>query len=158
LAAQAGSIDIAAAGLTQRNEALQRGGRVVLTLEKQGFADLTGFIARKSTVEKRGNELRALVQVWFGAVDFVYSDMDRNSRIPLEFLAKSSSTQYPLATYKQALEAEYLPRTLQDAKRDIIAADGRYSIARISDEVSKYLVSIGIARVAPPAPQPITVP
>lgn len=157
LAAQAGSLDAAAAGLTQRNEALERGGRVVLTMDKFGFADLTGLIAKRSTVESRREDIEKLLRVWFDSVDYVHSDLDNNSRLPIQWLTRTSSTQYTPATYKRALEAEYLPRSLQDANATMIAADGAFSIDRISKSVIDYLVKSKIVNQAPPAPTPLKV-
>lgn len=155
LAAQAGSLDAVAAGLTQRNEALDRGGRVVLTMDKFGFADLTGLICKQSTLEERREEIEGLIRVWFDCVDYIYSDLDKNTQIPLDYLARASSTQYTVESYKRALENEYLPRSLAEAQRELIAEDGAFSIERISESVAKYLVDLEIASSAPPVPVPI---
>ena len=157
LAAEHGSLDAAAAGLTQRNEAIEKGGRVVLTMEKFGFADLTGLICKRSTLDARHADIEKLVRIWFQCVNFVYSDLDKNSSIPIQYLTQKSSTQYTPASYKRALEAEYLPRTLQDANRDLIADSGQYSIHRISDTTIKYLLKLGIVATPPPLPSPIEV-
>nr|VFJ51598.1 MAG: ABC-type nitrate/sulfonate/bicarbonate transport system, substrate-binding protein [Candidatus Kentron sp. DK] len=155
LAAQAGSLDAAAAGLTQRNEALERGGRVVVTMDKHGFADLTGIICKKSTLDKRREDIEKFIRIWFESVDYVYKDIDKNSRIPLEYLSRASSTQYTVETYKRALEAEYLPRSVGEAKQMMISNEGDFSIGRISNNVIGYLVSQNIVKNAPPIPVPI---
>jgi len=157
LAAEHGSLDAAAAGLTQRNEALRQGGRIVLTMDKFGFADLTGLIAKKSTVTARRSDIEKLVHIWFDSVNFVYSDLDHNLTIPMAYLAAKSSTKYTIETYKDALEAEYLPRTVSDANRDLIAADGKFSIGRISKDVIGYLVKLDIVKTAPPVPEPLVI-
>jgi len=157
LAAQGGGLDIAAAGLTQRNEALVKGGRVVLTMERLGFADLTGIISRQSTLNRRRRDIENLIRMWFDSVNYVYSDIDQNSATPITYLDKTSSTRYTVASYKQALEAEYLPRSLADANRDLIAPSGRFSIQRISPDVLAFLVENRIVKTPPPTPQPIEI-
>jgi ABC-type nitrate/sulfonate/bicarbonate transport system substrate-binding protein len=157
LAAQAGSLDIVAAGLTQRNEALERGGRIVLTMDKLGFADLTGLICKRSTLETRRKDIENLVRIWFDCVDFIYTDIDKNSKIPLEYLKKTSSTQYTVESYKRALEAEYLPRSVSEAQKELVASTGSFSIQKISTSVSGYLVTFGITKTSPPVPTPIEV-
>jgi ABC-type nitrate/sulfonate/bicarbonate transport system substrate-binding protein len=157
LAAEGGAIDAAAGGLTQRNEALEKGGRVVLTMEKLGFADLTGIICRQSTLDRRHKDIENLVKMWFDSVNYVYSDIDHNSAVPLDYLAKTASTKYTVASFKRALEAEYLPRSIADADRDMVAENGEFSIKRISGDISAYLVELGIAKVAPPTPMPIDI-
>jgi ABC-type nitrate/sulfonate/bicarbonate transport system substrate-binding protein len=157
LAAQAGSLDAAAAGLTQRNEALERRGRVVLTMDKFGFADLTGFIVRRSTLESRRADIEKLIRVWFDCVNYVYSNIDKNSEIPLKYLAQKSSTQYTVETYKRALEAEYLPTSVADANKELVADSGSFSIAKISKNVGEFLVKQKIVRNAPPLPEPIPI-
>jgi ABC-type nitrate/sulfonate/bicarbonate transport system substrate-binding protein len=157
LAAEAGSLDVAAAGLTQRNEALERGGRIVLTMDKFGFADITGIIARRSTLEARRADIENLMRIWFDCVDFVYSDLDKNSAIPLQYLGRTASTQYTVQTYKRALEAEYLPRSIDEANSAMVRDSGKFSIAKISDTVANYLVQMHIATQRPPTPVPISI-
>jgi len=156
LAAQAGSLDAVAAGLTQRNEALERGGRIVLTMDKLGFADLTGLICKQSTLDKRRSDIERLIRIWFDCVNFVYADMDQNAKIPIAYLTKKSSTQYTVESYKRALEAEYLPRTLSEAQKELVSQTGLFSIEKISQNVNSYLTTLGVTKVSPPIPQPIT--
>ena len=156
-AAEHGSLDVAAAGLTQRNEALQRGGRIVLTMDKFGFADITGLIAKQSTVTSRRADIEKLIRIWFDSVNYVYADLDHHLEIPMRYLATKSSTQYTIASYKQALEAEYLPTSLNEANRELVASDGKFSISNISKDVIGYLVNLGIVKTAPPVPEPIIV-
>ncbi len=146
LAAEGGGLDIAAAGLTQRNEALVKGGRVVLTMERLGFADLTGIISRQSTLNRRRHDIENLIRMWFDSVNYVYSDIDQNSAIPIAYLDKTASTRYTVASYKQALEAEYLPRSIADANRDLVAPNGNFSIQRITSDISAYLIENGISK------------
>ena len=157
LAAEGGGVEIAAAGMTQRNEALEKGGRVVLTMERLGFADLTGIITRQSTLDRRRNDIENLIRMWFDSVNYVFSDIDQNSAVPLSYLDKTASTQYTVASFKRALDAEYLPRSVADANRDLVAPDGRFSIQRISSDISAYLVEQGISKKPPPTPSPIEV-
>jgi ABC-type nitrate/sulfonate/bicarbonate transport system substrate-binding protein len=157
LAAEGSGLDVAAAGMTQRNEALEKGGRVVLTMDKLGFADLTGIISRKSTLERRRHDIENLIRMWFDSVDYIYSDIDHNAAIPIAYLDQTASTKYTVASFKQALEAEYLPRSLSDANRDLIASNGSFSIQRISSDISAYLVEQGIAKRPPPTPVPLDI-
>ena len=157
LATQAGSLDIASAGLTQRAEARKKGARVVLSMETLGFADITGFVCRQSTLDKRGDDVRFAIQTWFKCVDFVFTDMEKNSKTPLAYLAKNAATKYTFEEYKTALGEEYFPRTVKEINREILAHDGRYSMSRIANEVSEYLNSVGIAKEPVPTPQPIPI-
>jgi ABC-type nitrate/sulfonate/bicarbonate transport system substrate-binding protein len=157
LAAQGGGIDVAAAGMPQRNEALEKGGRLVLSMDQLGFADLTGVITRRSTLERRRHDIENLIRMWFDSVNYVYSDLDQNSAIPIAYLDKTASTKYTPASFKRALEAEYLPRSIAEVNKDIIAPDGSFSIKRISSDISAYLVEQGIAKRPPPTPSPIEV-
>jgi hypothetical protein len=155
LATEAGSLDIASAGLTQRAEALRKQGRIVLSMETLGFADVMGFICRQSTLDTRGNDVRTVIQTWFRCVDFVFADMERNSRAPLGYLKKNAATKYTFEEYRTALAEEYFPRTIEEANRQLLSQDGKFSMPRISREVSDYLVSVGIAKEQIPPPQPM---
>ncbi|ESS72051.1 ABC-type proline/glycine betaine transport systems, periplasmic component [Methyloglobulus morosus KoM1] len=150
LAAEKGSLDIASAGLTQMTEAKKRGGRVVLQMEDLGFADITGFVCRKSTLESRRKDVEAVIKMWFDTVAYVMSDLDKNSSIPLDYLAKSSSTQYTLEQYKLALSQEYFPRSILESRQELQTRSGKFSHEKIAEDVVNYMqLSKGV--VTPPA-------
>ena len=139
LALESGSLDISTAGLTQRNEALKRGGRVVLTMEDMGFADITGFICKKTVYERKKTEIDNLIKMWFECVAYVMQDIENNSKYSLDYLRKNSSTKYTKQQYKIALSQEYFPLSIVEVKREIISEDGKFSYKRISTDVSTYL-------------------
>jgi len=150
LAAQQGSLDIASAGLTQLTETLRRGGRSVLTMDDLQFADFTGFVVKKSVYEKRKKEVDDLIRMWFDCVDFVYSDIDKNSKDSLAYLNGAASTRYTLEEYKLALSQEYLPRTLSEAKQEFLSENGKFPYQTIGRTAVDYLLLQGTVRVAPP--------
>lgn len=142
LAAQGGSLDIAEAGLTQITEAKKQGGKVVLNMEDLGFADITGFICKKSTLEKKRPEIEKLIKMWFESVQFVMSDLDKNSSYSLAYLDKNASTKYTLQQYKEALSQEYFPVSVEEANQNIISDTGKYSYKRISEDVRQYIIQV----------------
>lgn len=157
LASQNGSVDIASAGLTQITEALKNKGRVVLTMDDLGFADITGFICKKSTLEKREKEVKALLKMWFDCVDFVMQDIENNSKWSLEYLNQKAATQYTFEQYKTALSQEYFPISIKEAQNVIISNKGLFSYERISEEIISYLVDNEIISKNPPLPKFINV-
>jgi ABC-type nitrate/sulfonate/bicarbonate transport system substrate-binding protein len=153
LAAQQGSLDLAEAGLTQRAEAERRGARTVLTMEDLGFADLTGFIVKKSTYDSRRADIENVIRMWFDCVAYVLSDIDKNSKHSLAYLDRTASTRYTLAEYKKALEQEYFPRNLQEAKAELIDQSGRFSAVVIGTATNNFLVERGTIKKQAPLPQ-----
>jgi hypothetical protein len=153
LAAERGDLDLAEAGLTQITEAQRRGGRVVFTMEEAGFADITGFIVKKSVYERRQRDIDNLIRMWFDCVRFVYQDIDHNSAASLAYLNRNASTRYTLAEYRSALGQEYLPPSLPVAHEAFIGISARYSAARIGAVVNRYLVDN--RRVGKAAPLPV---
>ena len=153
LAAQQGSLDISTAGLTQLTETHRRGGRVVLTMADMRFADLTGFIVKKSVYEARKADVENLIRMWFDSVDYVYRDIDRNSAASLAYLNKNASTRYTLSEYKAALSQEYLPRNSAEARAAFILAGGQFPTSAIGASVNRYLLERGIIKSATPLPQ-----
>jgi hypothetical protein len=151
LAAVNGDVDVAAVGLTQLTEGLTRGGRVVLNMDQLGFADVTGFIVRQSVLEARRPEIENLIRMWFESVNYVFTDIDRNSRLSLEYLARHAATRYTLESYKTALSQEYLPRSLGEARREIIDGGGRYDVRQIYEVMSSFL-SQAPGQARPPMP------
>lgn len=139
LATQKGSLDISAAGLTQITETIKNNGKVVLTMEDLGFADVTGFICKKSILESKRAEIEDLIKMWFECVSFVYSDLPKNSKYSLKYLDEKAATKYTFEQYQTALSQEYFPLSIEEANRQIKANDGKFSYKRISDEISNYL-------------------
>ncbi len=157
LAAEAGSLDVAGAGVTQRNEALERGGRVVFTMDKFGFADITGIICRQSVLEEKRSEIERFLLLWFDCVEFVYEDIDRNSQLPIAYLDKTSSTNYTVESYKRALQVEILPTSLAEARRLAVGVEATYSISLLQDAISSFLLHRGVVSDTPPTIIPINV-
>jgi len=157
LACEQGSLDASFAGLTQRTEALKRGGRVVLTMDTVGLADVTGFLCKQSTLEKRRKDIESLIKIWYDCSNYVTSDLDHHSDATLAYLKANASTQYTLAEFKRALTQEYFPRTVAESQKEIVSPTGKYSIDRISKEVGQYLVEVGVTKTPPEPPKIISV-
>jgi ABC-type nitrate/sulfonate/bicarbonate transport system substrate-binding protein len=157
LAAESGSIDVAEAGLTQITEARRRSGRVVLSMDDAGFADITGFICRRSVLTAREVDVKNLIRMWFDCVAHVTSDLQANSAASLDYLRKNSATRYTLEEYKAALEQEYLPRSIQEARQQLISPDGKFPLPRISSDVADYLLAQKLVDARPPVPVAIDV-
>lgn len=156
-AAQSGSLDIAEAGLTQLTEAQKQGGRSVLTMEDLGFADITGFVCKKSTLDKKRPEIEKFIKMWFESVNFVMSDLENNSGFSRDYLDKNSATKYTLEQYKQALSQEYFPRSVEEATTEIVSDNGRYSYRRIAEDVAQYMLQVKKADL-PTIPSLISLP
>lgn len=155
LALEAGSLDISAAGLTQVTEAEKRGGGLVISMEDAGFADITGFICRKSTLDDRREDLEALVQMWFASVDFVMSDLKRNSSRSLAYLRANAATQYSFEEYEKALSQELLPRSVEELRSAVLKEGARYNFVRIGSEINSYLLSKKLVAQAAELPMPL---
>lgn len=156
LAAQRGSLDIAEAGLTQLSEARKQGGRVALTMEDLGFADVTGFICKKSTLDSEKPAIESVIKMWFESVHYVMKDIDRNSAVSLDYLRKHASTQYTLPQYKDALSEEFFPQSPEDVQATIISDAGQFSYRRIGQDVNSYLVTVRKIGKPSPVPEMIT--
>lgn len=140
LAAEHGSIDVTAAGLTQLAEASKHGGRAVLIMDDLGFADITGLICRKSICEQKRAQIEAMIRAWFKSVDYVLTDLDHNSTFSLKYLVDKSATKYTLDQYKSALSQEYFPRTVDEARASFLTRGGRYDAAQIGAQMAEYLI------------------
>lgn len=158
LGLQSGSLDFASAGLTQRNEVERQGGKVVITFSTLGFADITGFICKKSVYEKRKGEIEALIKMWFECVDYILSDVDNHVKIStLPYLDKNASTKYTVETYKAAISQEIFPRSIQEVNQLIIADTAHFSATRIYSTVSDYLLRIKEVSERPVQPKFISI-
>lgn len=157
LATRGGDLDIASAGLTQITEAKKFDGRLVLNMDDMGFADVTGFICKKSVLEKKRAEIDFLIKMWFECVDYVFEDIDKNSYNSLIYLDKNAATKYSLQGYKAALNQEYFPKTIVETEENIISEKGKYSYKKISEYVINYLVSNNIVTKKPEIPNFIKV-
>lgn len=143
LAAMNHAVDVSAAGLTQKNEALQKNGRVVLEMTALGQVDIAGFIAKQSTVRRRRADLEKMIKVWVASIDYVMSDLEKNSNYSLDYLRKQSSTDYTLDQYKTALSQELLPRRIDELHRTVIAPNAEYNYREVVRSVSSYYLDRG---------------
>ncbi|THD83210.1 MAG: ABC transporter substrate-binding protein [Phenylobacterium sp.] len=155
LALENGSLDLAAAGLPQITEATKRGGHLVISMDDAGFADITGFICKRSTLQKKRPQLESLVRVWFKSVDYVYTDMRANSHDSLAYLAQTAATKYTYEQYVAALAQEYLPRNASELESSVLSSDGKYSYGRIGKTVNAYLVGTRLTNAPAPLPEPM---
>jgi ABC-type nitrate/sulfonate/bicarbonate transport system substrate-binding protein len=155
LALQSGSLDVSAAGLTQVNEAEKRNGRMVLSMEDSGFADVTGFIVRKSTLDAKRAQIENLIRIWFDCVNYVMKDPQNNSTNSLAYLRKNAATQYTYEEYSNALSQEYFPRSLADLQTGLLAPGSKYDFVRLSGEITDYLIENKIITSPPPVPTPL---
>jgi ABC-type nitrate/sulfonate/bicarbonate transport system substrate-binding protein len=153
LATEKGDLDVAAVGLTQLTEALKRGGRILFDMDEIGFADITGFVCKKSTLEKKQKKIENVIRMWFDATAYVMSNLDTNSRHSLDYLRRNSATRYTIEEYKRALGQEYFPTTVSQAARDMISPDGRYAYQKIYEAASDFLVTEGAVSKRPDKPQ-----
>ncbi|MGD8305602.1 MAG: hypothetical protein PVF17_03025 [Ignavibacteria bacterium] len=154
LATQSGSLQISSAGLTQLTEALKQGGRVILNMETMNFADdMTGFVCKKSTLLKRGEEIKKFIKIWYECVNYVFQDLDKNSKVSLKYLDEKAATKYTLEQYKLALSQEYFPRTINEVKSVFISKDGKFYYKKISNDIIQYLLENNIVESPPSVPK-----
>lgn len=156
LAAQHGDIDIAAVGLTQLTEALKRGGKVLLIMDDIGFSDITGLVCKESYLKTHKEELKKLIKMWYDCVNFVFKDIDKNSRYSLDYLRKNASTKYTLPEYKKALSFEYFPLSYNEAYNSIIKEGSKYDYKRLYKDMTDFLLEEKIIKQRPPLPEFIT--
>jgi hypothetical protein len=121
-------------------------------MDNLGFADITGFIVKRSFLEKRRSDLEAVIGMWFESVDHVFSNVDANSQATLDYLNKNASTRYTLAEFKRALGAEYLPRSLKEADEQLVQTSGKFPARSIAVIANEVLMSSGTVRTAAPVP------
>lgn len=138
LAAQNGSVDVSSAGLTQRNEAARRNGRVVLTMEDMGQLDVAGFIAKKSVITAKQKEIVAFLKVWTESCGHTLANLNANAEHPLAFLRKNSSTQYTPQEFANALSQEVLPTDFVAFRNDVLEPNGRYYYKPVVESVVAY--------------------
>ena len=157
LGASSKSIDMSAVGLTQLAESRKRGARAVLVMDDLGIADVTGFICRKSVLVQRRAEVDALIRAWFQSTDYVLADLDTRSSHSLAYLRANAATKYTLEEYKDALAAEYFPRSLSEARAEFVSDRGRYSVTKIADRMAAFLAREGRVARRPMVPTIIVV-
>lgn len=153
LAAEHGDLDVAAVGLTQLTEAIKRGGRVMFNMDDIGFADITGFVCKRSTLEKKRRHIENVIRMWFDATAFVMANLDHNSAHSLDYLKRNAATRYTIEEYKKALSQEYFPASLPQANADMIREAGKYYFRRLYDAVADFLEAEHLVSRRPSPPQ-----
>ncbi|BBB32576.1 hypothetical protein TTHT_1037 [Thermotomaculum hydrothermale] len=153
LAAQHGDIDIAAVGLTQLTEAIKRGGKSLLIMDDIGFSDITGLVCKESYLKNHREDLIKLIKMWYECTNFVFSDIEHNSKYSLDYLRKNASTKYTVESYKKALSFEYFPLSYNEAYNSIIKEGSKYDYKRLYKDMTDFLIEEKIIKKRPPLPQ-----
>jgi ABC-type nitrate/sulfonate/bicarbonate transport system substrate-binding protein len=157
LALQSNSLDVTSAGLPQITKAKRLGGKVVLSMDDAGFADIVGFICKKSTLESRRPEVEGLVRAWFDSVKYVFSDLPNNSKDSLAYIKKNSSSNYSYVEYKAALDQEFLPSSLKELRHGLLSVDAKFPYSRIATDINSYLLENKVIDKPAPIPSPLIV-
>ena len=152
-AVEQGKVDIAATGLTPLAEAEQRGARPVLTMEDLGFADITGFVVKKSVYDRRRRDIENVIAMWFVSAAHVMADLNKNSQVSLAFLNRHVSTSFTLDQFKKSLGQEYFPLTRTEARIELVETSGRFSALTIGRIANDYLLHKGILKERTPLPE-----
>jgi hypothetical protein len=95
--------------------------------------------------------------MWFECVDYVFNDLNENSKFSLKYLNEKAATKYTLEQYKVALSQEFFPRNITETEYSIISDTGLYSFNKISKDIIDYLHSNSIVKIKPPIPQIIVI-
>jgi len=149
LAAENGSIDATEAGLTQRNEALQKGGKVVIDSATLSSVDVSGFVTKKSTLVAKRSEIEDFIRIWFGSTNYVLGDLDHNSAGPITYLDKQSATQYTVESFKNALSQEVFPKSIADVNQLIINNGAQFDFNQIKNNLIAFELQNKIITEAP---------
>jgi ABC-type nitrate/sulfonate/bicarbonate transport system substrate-binding protein len=139
-AAEKGRVDIAASGLTPLAEAESRGARAVLSMDDLGFADITGFVVKKSVYSRRRRDVDNVIVSWFASAAYVLADIDKNSKDSLAWLNRNSAAPISLAEFKKAIAQEYFPLTIGEARTQLIETSGRFSAWTIGRVANDYWI------------------
>jgi NitT/TauT family transport system substrate-binding protein len=142
-----GVLDIAAAGVTQRTEALRRGNVVLLEIEDLGFAEIIGLMTTRSYYESNREQLESLRKSWFETIQALRQNPQKNTRGIIEYLAQNASTKYSFDEYMAALGAQEFPLTEDEADAMFMEPAGRFYWRRTWDLVNQYLIETGQIKV-----------
>jgi hypothetical protein len=149
LAAINGSVDATSAGLTQRNEAIQKGCRVVLDSKDLKSIDIAGFVVKQSTLAAKQSEIEDFVRIWFDSINYVMSDPANNLAEPIAYLDKTSSTHYTVKTYQQALANEVFPKSIADANTIMLNKGAEFDFNAVKDSLVSFMLSNGVITEQP---------
>ena len=127
---------------------------MVLSMEDAGFADVTGFICRRKTLDARRGDVN-VIRMWFDCVNYVTADLQGHSATSLDYIQKTASTQYTFDEYRAALSQEFLPRTVEEASSAMYRPGGQFDFNRISSEIGDYVVTRKLTKSKPPVPVPL---
>jgi ABC-type nitrate/sulfonate/bicarbonate transport system substrate-binding protein len=122
-----------------------------------GLGDITGFVCKKSYLQKNPEKIKSVIRAWFESVNYTFKDLNSHSKRVLEYLAKHAATKYTLSSFKEALSNEYFPKTIQEAQKEIIDDNGSYSHRNLYNTVTNYLIDRQLIKQKTPMPQFITV-
>lgn len=149
LAAMNGSVDATSAGLTQRNEAIEKGGRVVLDSVDVNSYTIAGFVTKQSTLDKKQSEIEDFMKVWYNSIAYVFEDADNRAAEPIKYLDQTSSTKYTVETFKRALAQEVFPKSISEVNEMILNKGAKYDYKAFTDSLISFELANKIITEAP---------
>ncbi len=141
LAAINGSVDATSAGLTQRNEAMEKGGRVVLDSADLGSVDIAGFVVKQSVLGNKKDEVEDFIRIWYDSLNYVLSDTDKRSGDSIAYLNEKSSTKYTVDSFKQAISHEVFPRNIKEVQQKVLSNGAEYDFNRTKNSLTEFLLA-----------------
>jgi ABC-type nitrate/sulfonate/bicarbonate transport system substrate-binding protein len=144
-----GSIDASGAGLTQRNEAIEKGGKVVLDSADVNSFTIAGFVTKKSTLEAKRAEIEDFMKIWTDSIDYVFTDIDNRAAEPIAYLDAQSSTNYTVESFKNALAQEVFARNIGEVKTLMLDPGSKWDFVALQKSLTEFELANGIITEAP---------
>lgn len=137
------SLDVVGAGVTQLTEAKRFGHKPLITMEEMGFAEIVGLMTKRAYAIDHEQQLDKLVLAWFETIRILMSDVEGNSSAVLKYLDEMSSTKYSVQEYKESLNRQFFPRTVEEANSVFMVEDSPFYWKTTWDVLSTFLIKTG---------------
>lgn len=136
-----GNLELAAAGVTQRTEALRDGHYVAIETEDLGFAEVVGLMTTKSFYESHSEEIEQIRLAWFDSIQLLESQPEVATTGILDYLERNASTRYTFEEYLDSLSAQEFPSTAAAADDMFGNQAARFYWRTTWDIVNDYLLA-----------------
>ena len=134
-------IDVFAAGLTERTEALRHGAIELLVTSDVTLPVVDGIITTEKYVKENEETLDKLVEIWFKTIRFMEEDLPNNSKYIRDYLSKSASTRYSQEEYNIAWSFNIFPKNPGEAYNIFINNRSPYFWKKSWDANNEFLIN-----------------
>ena len=137
-----GDGDFYSGGVTERTEARKHGAIELIETSDLNPPVVDGLVTTEKFAKEHKKELNKIIKLWFKTIQWMEEDLDKRSKLVIEYLSSVSSTKYTLDEYKYTwFHTEVFPRNIDEVNNLTLQPNSYYYWKNSWDSNNQFLIS-----------------